>query len=74
MTLKPLGPDDMWCVWHNPASGTFEWICGPDAATELLSGGMTKINGEPCRVDVVGVWPKLKGIQVRATTSTAVIA
>jgi len=67
--LTPLKPDEMWCVWYSPETGTFEWICGPDAANDLLNGGMQKINGKPVRTHVVDIWPALKGIQVRATTT-----
>ncbi len=65
--LKPLQPDEMMCVWHSP--GVYEWICGEDMARELLNGGMTKINGQPVRVEVVDRHPQLGGIQVRATSS-----
>ena len=66
-----LRPDEMMSVWWDERSGTYEWICGPDRAAELLGGGMRRINGEPCRVEVVDVWPRLGGIQLRATTSHA---
>ena len=69
VTLRPVNPDEMICVWYSPASGTFEWICGPHVADELLNGGMRTINGQPCRVEVVDRHPQLGGIQVRATTS-----
>ena len=64
-----LTDDEMWCVWHSPSTGIYEWICGPKIADELLNGGMTKINDQPVRVDVVGHWPRINGIQIRATTS-----
>ena len=68
---RPLAPDEMMSVWWHDESGTYEWICGPDRAAELLNGGMRKINGQPCRVEVVDVHPRLGGIQLRATTSIA---
>lgn len=71
-TLRSLNSDEMWCVWHDPQTGIFEWICGPKAANELLLGGMTKINDKPVRVEIVDVWPELKGIHVRATTTERV--
>ena len=64
-----VAPDEMMCVWHDSRTGIFEWICGPRIARELLTGGMKKINGKPVRVEVVDVWPQMKGIQVRATTT-----
>lgn len=67
--MRFLEPDEMWCVWHDPQTGIFEWICGPEIAKELLNGGMEKINGKPVRTEIVDIWPSLKGIQVRATTS-----
>lgn len=57
----------MWCVWHDMWAGTFEFICGRRRSLELLNGGMTKINGRTCRVQVVGEWPELDAIQLRVT-------
>lgn len=68
----PLQPDEMMSVWHSPDSGTFEWICGPTMARDLLNGGMQAINGQPCRVEVVDIWPELKGVHVRATMTEPV--
>lgn len=65
--LKPVAPDEMWCVWQSDR--VYEWICGESRARELLSGGMTRINGEPVTVEVVDHHPALGGIQVRATIS-----
>ena len=65
--MQPLQDDEMWCVWSNPESGTYEWICGPRMADELLNGGMTKIDGKPVGVEIVDKWPQINGIQVRAT-------
>lgn len=59
----------MWCVWHSPETGMFEFICSPEVAHDLVKGGMEKINGKPVHVHVVDIWPEIKGIQVRATTS-----
>lgn len=68
--MRPVEPDEMYCVWHSPQSGTFEWICGAKAANDLLHGGMTKINDETVeRIEIVDVWPEMKGIHIRATTS-----
>lgn len=65
--MHPLEPDEMWCVWSCPESGTYEWICGSERARDLLTGGMTKINGKPVRVEIVGEWPQINGVQIRAT-------
>lgn len=67
--MNPLAPDEMMNVWHSEETGTFEFICGWKAARELLSGGMTKINDKPVKVEVVGHWPSIAGIQIRASTS-----
>lgn len=56
----------MWCVWHDMWSGYYEFICGRARATELLDGGMTKINGRPCQLEIVGEWPELDAVQIRA--------
>lgn len=71
MTLTPLQPDEMISIWYSPTSGTFEWLCGPRAADDILNGGMRTINGKPCRVEVVDR-PKLGGVHVRATTTEPV--
>ena len=71
MTIQPVQPDEMICIWHSPTSGTFEFLCGPNVADELLNGGMRTINGKPCRVEVVDQ-PKLGGVHVRATTTEPV--
>ena len=65
--VRPLAPDAMLNVWHSEFSGTYEWMCGWKIAHELLNGGMTSINGLPCSVSVVGEWPEIRAIQVRAT-------
>lgn len=62
----------MWCVWHTPT--VYEWICGQEKAEELLNGGMTRINGEPCIVEIVDRWPELNGVHVRATVNRARLA
>lgn len=72
MTSRLLGPldrDEMMCVCHSLDAGVFEWICGEDAASDLLNGGMQRINGKPCHVEVVGFYPELAGTQIRATVS-----
>jgi hypothetical protein len=67
--MEPVKPDEMWCVWYSPQTGTFEWICGAKAANDLFHGGMTKINDKPVvHLQIVDVWPELKGVHVRATT------
>lgn len=67
--VQPLEPDEMWCVWYSPQTGTFEWICGVKAAENLLNGGMQRINGKSVRIEIVDYVPSLKGITVRATTT-----
>jgi hypothetical protein len=57
----------MMSVWHSDR--VYEWICGEKRADELLNGGMRKINGQACVVEVVDRWPAINGITVRATTS-----
>jgi hypothetical protein len=65
--IRTIAPDEMWSVFHDEWSGTFEWICGFARADELLNGGMTSINGVPCSVSVVDEWPAIRGVQVRAS-------
>lgn len=66
-----LAPDELMCIWHSPASGTFEFLVGAELAQDILNGGMRTINGQPVRVYVVDA-PKLGGVHVRATTTEPV--
>ena len=60
----------MWEVWHDEWAGTFEFMCGRQKARELLSGGMTRINGEPVTLSIVDEWPGINATQIRATIPT----
>lgn len=64
-----LKPDEMVCIWWSPQTGTFEFMCGSEAADDLLNGGMQKINGKPVRTHVVGKLPSQDATIVRATTT-----
>ena len=71
MTLAPLKPDELMCIWSSHSTGTYEFLAGPDLADDLLNGGMLTINGKPVRVQVVDA-PKLGGIHIRATMTEPV--
>lgn len=66
--IQPLKPDEMIPVFHSDTSGVYEFLCGYERAYELLHGGMRKINGAPCRVEVVDTTASSLGaVHVRAT-------
>jgi hypothetical protein len=63
--IKPMQPGRLWCVWES--RGTYEWMVHPDTGRELLEHGIV-INGESCRCEQVGEWPRINAIQIRAVT------
>jgi len=71
MTLTPLKPDELMCIWSSHSTGTYEFLVGSSLADDLLNGGMRTINGQPVRVEVVDE-PKLGGVHVRATMTAPV--
>ena len=62
--VKPIEPGRPWCVFA--AAGEWEWLFHPVDAARHLAEGIV-VDGEACYVEVVGEWPMLGAIHLRAT-------
>lgn len=64
--VEPIAEGKPWCVFA--AAGEWEWIFHPADAARHLAAGIV-VDGESCYVEVVGEWPMLGAVQLRATHS-----
>ena len=69
--LQPVREGHPYCLFAQ--AGIWEWLFHPADAERHLTEGIT-VDGKPCRVEIVGHYPLMGAIQLRASHDDRALA